>query len=61
MPTKSKAQNRLMQATAKGAKTGVKRSVAKEFVKAQHGKKVPKVEHVKKNRHGSHTTRKAKV
>lgn len=39
MPMKSKAQNRLMQAAAKGkTSAGVPKSVAQKFVKEQHGK-----------------------
>ena len=48
MPSKSKAQSRLMQATAHGAKTGVPKSVAKEFVAADKGKKVSKLPEKKK-------------
>lgn len=47
MPVKSKAQNRLMQMVAHNPKmakkTGVPRSVAEEFVKAEHGKKLSKL------------------
>jgi hypothetical protein len=42
MPPKSKAQRRLMHATAKGAKTGVPKSVAKEYLKSDKaGRKLP--------------------
>jgi len=34
MPIKSKAQQRLMYATAGGAKTGVPKQVAKEYIEA---------------------------
>lgn len=34
MPIKSKAQQRLMYATAAGAKTGVPKKVAKEYIAA---------------------------
>lgn len=37
---KSKAQARLMHATAGGADTGVSKKVAKEFIKKSHGQKV---------------------
>jgi hypothetical protein len=44
MPSKSKSQNRLMQAVAHNPalakKTGVPVTVAKEFTSAQHGKSV---------------------
>lgn len=47
MPVKSKAQNRLMRAVAANPKvakrTGVPQSVAEEFVKATHGKKIGKL------------------
>lgn len=51
MPSKSQAQNRLMHAAAskKGGTGGVLQKVGKEFVKADHGKKVGKLpEHKKK-------------
>ena len=38
MPMKSKAQNRLMHAAAKGAVKGVAKEVGKKFVKEQAGK-----------------------
>ena len=39
MPMKSKAQNRAMHAAASGkSNIGIPKKVAKEFVKAQHGK-----------------------
>lgn len=45
MPSKSLAQNRFVHAMAeKGA------SWAKKWVAAQHGTKVPKVQHVKKGK-----------
>ena len=51
MPMKSKAQNAAMHAAAQGkSKLGIPKKVAQEFVSAQHGKKVPKVEHVKKGK-----------
>lgn len=41
MPMKSKAQNRAMHAAASGKSSiGIPKKVAKEFVKAQHGKPV---------------------
>lgn len=49
MPMKSKAQNRLMHAAAKGkTDAGVPKSVAKKFVKEQHGKSVKKLPEKKK-------------
>lgn len=43
MPMKSKAQNRAMHAAASGHSTlGIPKKVGKEFVKAQHGKALPK-------------------
>lgn len=51
MPMKSKAQNAAMHAAAQGkSKLGIPKKVAQEFVSAQHGRKVPKVEHVKKGK-----------
>lgn len=48
MPSKSKAQDRLMRAAAKGDVPSVPPSVGKEFVAADAGKKVGKLpEHVK--------------
>lgn len=48
MPSKSKAQNRLMHAAAEGKVPGVPPSVGKEFVKADAGRKVGKLPaHVK--------------
>ncbi|WP_157378401.1 hypothetical protein [Burkholderia ubonensis] len=39
MPMKSKAQNRAMRAAAEGrSKIGIPKKVAKEFVRAEHGK-----------------------
>lgn len=43
MPSVSKAQNRFMHAAAEGDVAGVKRSVGKEFVKADHGRKIGKL------------------
>jgi hypothetical protein len=53
MPSKSKAQNRLMHAVEKnpklGARLGVPQKVAKEYVKADKGRKIKKLPlHVKK-------------
>lgn len=53
MPSKSKAQSRLMQAAAHNPtvakKTGLSQNVAKEFVAADQGRNVKKLpEHVKK-------------
>ena len=38
MPIKSKAQQRLMYATAGGAKTGIPKKVAKEYIEATPAK-----------------------
>lgn len=47
MPSKSKAQNRFMHATAKG-QTGIPRKIGKAFVKADTGRKIAKLpDHVK--------------
>lgn len=47
MPSKSKAQNRLMHAVAGnpklGKRLGVPTKVAKEFVKSDHGRKIKKL------------------
>lgn len=43
MPSKSKAQNRLMHAAAEGKVEGVPASVGKDFVAADAGKKVGKL------------------
>lgn len=49
MPSVSQAQNRLMHAAAKGEVEGVPAKVGKEFVKADHGRKIHKLpKHVKK-------------
>jgi hypothetical protein len=51
MPSTSKAQNRFMHAVAEGHVKDVPKSVGKEFVKADHGKKVGKLpEKVKKGK-----------
>lgn len=42
MPSVSQAQNRFMHATAEG-KTDVAASVGKEFVKADHGRKIKRL------------------
>ncbi len=42
MPSKSKAQSRLMHAAAEGKVPGVPPRVGKEFVAADHGRKVGK-------------------
>ena len=48
MPSVSQAQNRFMHAVAEGEVKGVKPSVGKEFVAADHGRKVGKLpKHVK--------------
>jgi hypothetical protein len=43
MPIKSKAQQRLMYATAQGAKTGVPKKVAKEYIEATPAKAYKKL------------------
>lgn len=43
MPSKSKAQNRFMHAAAEGKISGVSKKVGKEFVKADHGRKISKL------------------
>lgn len=49
MPSVSQAQNRLMHAAAEGKVEGVPEKVGKEFVKADHGRKIGKLpKHVKK-------------
>lgn len=55
MPSKSKAQNRLMHAAAKNPaiakRTGVPMKVAKEYLKADAGRKIKKLPmHVKKSK-----------
>lgn len=55
MPSKSKAQNRMMHAVAKnkklGERLGVPQKVAKEYVKADAGRKIKKLPmHVKKTK-----------
>ena len=48
MPSVSQAQNRLMHAAAAGNVEGVSPKVGKEFVKADHGRKIKKLpKHVK--------------
>jgi hypothetical protein len=49
MPSVSQAQNRFMHAAAEGDVKGVPKSVGKEFVEADHGRKVKKLpKHVRK-------------
>lgn len=49
MPSESRAQNRFMHAVAEGDVKGVKPSVGKDFVKADHGRKISKLpKHVRK-------------
>lgn len=49
MPSVSQAQNRFMHAVAEGGVKGVKPSVGKEFVAADHGRKIGKLpKHVRK-------------
>jgi hypothetical protein len=50
MPSVSKAQNAAMHAAAEGKSTlGIPKSVGKEFVEADHGRKVKKLpKHVRK-------------
>lgn len=55
MPSKSQAQNRLMHAVEEdpelAKEKGIPQSVAREYVKADHGRKVGKLpEHVKPKR-----------
>lgn len=52
MPMKSKAQSRAMHAAAEGkSNLGIPKSVGKEFVALQHGKKETKLpERVKKGK-----------
>jgi hypothetical protein len=58
---KSKAQNRAMHAAASGkSNLGIPKKVGKEFVSAQHGKKVPPVEKVQKNQKSHSTPRRKK-
>ena len=59
MPIKSKAQKAAMHAAASGkSNLGIPKKVGKEFVSAQHGKKVPNVEKVAKNQKTRSTPRK---
>lgn len=54
MPSKSKAQNRLMHAAAEGKVKGVPPSVGKEFVAADEGRKIGKLpDHVKPKNSGT--------
>ena len=49
MPSVSQAQNRFMHAAAEGNVAGVSPKVGKEFVKADHGRKIGKLpKHVKR-------------
>lgn len=49
MPSVSQAQNRFMHAVAEGEVKGVKPSVGKAFVAADHGRKVGKLpKHVRR-------------
>jgi len=51
MPSKSKAQNRFMHAVAEGHVAGVPKSVGKDFVAADHGRKIGKLpKHVKRKK-----------
>lgn len=55
MPSKSRKQNRMMHAVANnpklGQRLGVPRKVAKEYVKADEGRKIKKLPlHVKKSK-----------
>jgi len=51
MPSKSKAQNRLMHAAAEGHVRGIPKSIGKKFVKADTGRKIKKLpNHVKKRK-----------
>jgi len=43
MPSKSQAQNRFMHAVEEGKVEGVPPNVGKEFVKADHGRKIKKL------------------
>ena len=48
MPSVSQAQNRFFHAAAEGDVKGVPKSVGKEFVEADHGRKIKKLpKHVK--------------
>lgn len=49
MPSKSQAQNRFMHAVAEGKVAGVPKKVGREFVKADHGRKIKRLpKHVRK-------------
>lgn len=49
MPSESQAQNRFMHAVAEGDVNGVPKKVGKEFVSADHGRKIGKLpKHVHK-------------
>lgn len=51
MPSVSQAQNRFMHAVAEGKVKGVAKSVGKDFVKADEGRKIKKLpKHVKRLR-----------
>jgi hypothetical protein len=43
MPSVSQSQSRLMRAAAEGKVEGVPKSVGKDFVKADHGRKIGKL------------------
>lgn len=43
MPSKSQAQNRFMHAVAEGKVAGVPKSVGRDFVAADHGRKISKL------------------
>lgn len=50
MPSVSKAQNRFMHAAAEGKVKDVPKSVGKDFVAADHGRKISKLpNHIKKH------------
>lgn len=54
MPSKSQAQNRFMHAVAEGKVEGVPKKVGKDFVKADHGRKIGKLpKHAKKKAKGA--------
>ena len=49
MPSVSQSQNHLMHAAAEGKVEGVPKSVGKDFVRADHGRKIGKLpKHVKR-------------
>ena len=49
MPSVSQAQNRFMHAAAEGDIEGVPKKVGKDFIKADHGRKIKKLpKHVRK-------------